>query len=119
MDHWERVNAAGNAMLLGTLTLANLTTKRNDMEAKNKEIRHADLSLSVAREEREDTSIIVRLRQYHAAIPVRRARSRRRRGAASRWWANWTCSNCAPPTATRWPTATATRTWRGRPEGEG
>lgn len=83
VDHWERVNAAGNAMLLGTLTLANLTTKRNDMEAKNKEIRNAELSLAVAREEREDlfgdqpdqdredASIIARLLQYHAAIRVR------------------------------------------------
>lgn len=83
VDHWERVNAAGNAMLLGTMTLANLTTKRNDMEAKSKEIRNAELALAVAREEREDLfgdqpdderedpSIIARLLQYHTAIRVR------------------------------------------------
>ena len=83
VDHWERVNAVGNPMLLGTMTLASLITKRNEMEAKNKEISHADLTLSVAREEREDlfgdqpeeeredTSIIARLLQYHALIPVK------------------------------------------------
>lgn len=83
VDHWERVNAAGNPMLLGTLTLADLTAKRDAMEAKTKEIRNAELSLAVAREEREelfgdqpddereDTSIIARLLQYHAAIRVR------------------------------------------------
>lgn len=83
VDHWERVNAAGNAMLLGAMSLATLTTKRNDMEAKNKEIRNAELSLATSREEREalfgdqpdderaDTSLITRLLQYHAAIPVR------------------------------------------------
>jgi hypothetical protein len=193
VDHWERVNAAGNAMVLGTMTLANLTTKRNDMEAKNKEIRNAELSLATSREEREDlfgdlpdderedTSIIARLLQYHAAIPVRfpgqaiaaslprifpdesgpaplrfnwrdlgggqlktwvrdpasqRARccscakarcnrtnpsspaspatSPRRRGPASRWSANWTSWTSAPPTVTRWPTASATRASRSR-----
>jgi len=83
VDHWERVNAAGNAMVLGAMTLAILTQKKDLMEAKNKLIRNAEMSLAVAREEREDlfgdqpddlredTSIIAHLLQYHAAIPVK------------------------------------------------
>jgi hypothetical protein len=84
IDHWERVNAAFAApFVLGTLTLASLTTKHGLLEDKIEAVGKAEIALAVAREEREqmfgdvaeearlDNSLITRLEQYHGTITLK------------------------------------------------
>lgn len=82
IDHWTRVNAALGAapLTLGTFTLANLETMRDNLAAKITEIDSINATLRVRRQEREqlfgdeteefreETSIIARLFLYHATI---------------------------------------------------
>ena len=65
------------------MTLANLVTKRGDIEVKIKAVGKAEIDLNVAREEREqmfgdvaeedreDNSLITRMEQYHGAITMK------------------------------------------------
>lgn len=84
LDHWELVNAALPApFVLGTMTLASLTTLRNDIEAKTKLIRKKEAALALLRQQREDffgdvgeddrddTSLVTILETYHVAIELK------------------------------------------------
>jgi hypothetical protein len=84
IDHWELVNPALPApFLLGTMTLANLVQKRDDIEAKTKLIRKKEAALALLRQEREDffgdvaeddrddTSLVTIMETYHVAIELK------------------------------------------------
>ncbi|MBI5802649.1 MAG: hypothetical protein HZA92_18240 [Verrucomicrobia bacterium] len=84
IDHWELVNAALPApFVLGTMTLASLTTFRNDIEAKTKLIRKKEAALALLRQQREDffgdvgeddrddTSLVTIMETYHVAIELK------------------------------------------------
>ena len=83
IDHWELVNAALPApFILGTLTLANLVTQRNAIEAKMKLIAKKEAALALQRQQREDffgdvneddrddTSLVTIMETYHVAIQL-------------------------------------------------
>jgi len=84
IDHWEQVNALLPApFVLGTLTLANLTAKRDAIEAKTKLIGKKEAALALLRqqredffgdvveEERDDTSLVTIMETYHVAIQLK------------------------------------------------
>lgn len=83
-DHWELVNAALPApFVLGTLTLADLITKRDAIDAKAKLIRKKEAALALQRQqredffgdvnedEREDTSLVTIMETYHVVIELK------------------------------------------------
>ncbi len=84
VDHWELVNAALPApFVLGTMTLADLITKRDAIEAKTKLIRKKEAALALLRQQREDffgdvseddrddTSLVTIMETYHVAIELK------------------------------------------------
>lgn len=81
IDHWQRVNElSAQPMVIGDLTLDGLTQRHADLEAKMREITGLEGKLQYLREERERifgdvpeeerelTSIVARLLQYHNLI---------------------------------------------------
>ena len=84
IDHWELVNTAlPMPFILGTMTLADLTTTRDAIEAKTKLIRKKEAALALMRQEREDffgdqaedvrddTSLVTLMETYHVAIELK------------------------------------------------